>query len=476
MSSSQPNLLFIMTDQQRGDCLGCDGHPVVQTPYLDELAEQGTRFCHAYSASPSCIPSRATLLTGQDQWTTGILGMGKGQTSIRTDYQHTLPGELAKAGYHTQAIGKNHFTPDRALNGYHNCILDESSRLDDSDYLRWFQENKTGPYSHRDHSVGWNSWMARPSHLPEHLHPTHWTAQQAMNWLDRRDPEKPFFLKVSFARPHSPYEPPQSYWDMYADADIPEASVGEWANEHDERVDKTDAWRSKRPAVDIRRARQGYYGSVSFIDHQIGRLFYHMQKTCPEAYANTLIIFLSDHGDMLGDHHLWRKTYAYEGSARVPMIVRPPMTWDVPRGQVRQEVVELRDLMPTMLEAAGVSIPDTVTGQSMLPLSQGKNVSWRDYLQGEHVWCYSHEQANMYMTDGREKYIWFPYLGKEQYFDLTTDPRELNDRSGDGAYESKVTALRQRLIGILEARGCGCAVDGKLRTLGLDELITSPNA
>src|SRR5690625_899576 len=106
-NKQRPNLLLIMTDQQRGDSLGCDGHPALETPYLDELAGQGTRFPHASSATPSCLPARATLLTGQDQWHTGILGMGKGQGHIPNNFVHTLPGELAKAGYHTQAIGKN---------------------------------------------------------------------------------------------------------------------------------------------------------------------------------------------------------------------------------------------------------------------------------------------------------------------------------------------------------------------------------
>src|SRR5690554_80784 len=108
---ARPNLLFIMTDQQRGDCLGCDGHPVLETPNLDFLAAQGTRFTHAYTATPSCIPARASLLTGMNAWHTGILGMGLGQKQIPSHFLHTMPGELAKAGYHTQAVGKNHFHP-----------------------------------------------------------------------------------------------------------------------------------------------------------------------------------------------------------------------------------------------------------------------------------------------------------------------------------------------------------------------------
>lgn len=139
---------------------------------------QGLLFKNAYSAVPSCIPARASLITGQSQNRTGIYGMGLGQKPMRDDYEHTLPGDLAQAGYHTQGIGKMHFHPQRALNGFHNTILDESGRVADpgfvSDYRSWFEENKPKGAGYRDHGLDWNcSWLARPTHLPEWLHPTH---------------------------------------------------------------------------------------------------------------------------------------------------------------------------------------------------------------------------------------------------------------------------------------------------------------
>jgi arylsulfatase A-like enzyme len=489
-STPRPNLILLMTDQHRGDCLGCDGHPVVETPYLDELASQGTRFTAAYTACPSCIPARATLMTGMDQWHTGVLGMGRSRSGMTSAYAHTLPAELAAAGYHTQGIGKMHFNPQRALYGFHNTILDESGRQADSDYRLWFERHKDGPYDYRDHSVDWNSWMSRPSHLPEHMHPTYWTAQQGLEWLGRRDPEKPFFLKLSFARPHSPYDPPQYYYDMYRDRPIPPPFIGDWCGMHDVDSDDTNAWRSHRADHEIRRARACYYGSVTFIDHQIGRVIYELRRHAPEVWRNTLVIMTSDHGDMLGDHHLWRKTYAYEGSARIPMIVRPPMTWDCPRGQALGQVVELRDVMPTFLEAAGVPIPETVDGMSMLPLvgRVGRDIldrpagpgcpgpratRWREYLLGEHDWCYSHEQANYYVTDGRYKYLWFPYLGTEQLFDRSTDPGEERDLSAAAPEETK--RWRDVLIKELAARDCGLVEDGQLVQLPLDQAIRSPH-
>ena len=476
-----PNVLLIMTDQHRGDHLGCDGHPVLETPNLDHLAAEGVRFRRAYSATPSCIPARATLMTGMDQWHTGILGMSRHDGQLHGCFRHTLTGELAAAGYHTQCVGKVHADPQRTLLGFHNTILDEAGRAQSprfvSDYHAWFARQDTGGAGCDDHGMDWNSWVSRPSHLPEHLHPTHWTASQSVEWLGRRDPNKPFFLMTSFDRPHSPYDPPQVYYDLYRDVEIPRPHVGDWAAIHDrpEEADDVNAWRAKRSATETQRARACYCGSITFIDHQIGMLLAHMRREMPDEWRNTHVLFTSDHGDMLGDHHLWRKTYAYEGSARIPMIVRPPLTWDHPRGLALDQVVELRDVMPTLLAAAGIDVPDTCDGQSMLPLATDPEAPWREHLHGEHSLCYSHEQAMHYLTDGREKYVWFPYLGTEQLLDLTTDPGECRDLSADPASSARLTKWRDRLIAELTLRDCNLVSDGKLATQTLDAYVERTN-
>ncbi len=460
----KPNLLLITTDQQRGDCLSCDGHPVLETPYLDELAERGARFRHAYTAVPSCTPARAGILTGMDQWHHGRLTM-TGADAL--EYPATLPGELAKAGYHTQAVGKMHHHPQRRLYGFHHMVLDESSRRIGnfiSDYHLYFEKNKQGSYGYRDHSVDWNSWMARPSHLPEHLHPTHWTASEGITFLNHRDPSKPFFMWLSFARPHSPYDAPQSYFDMYINnPNIPKAAVGNWAAEFDQKIADVNAPRSHRTDVEIHRARAGYYGNITFIDHQIGRVLYELRHRDPHAYANTLIIFTSDHGDMMGDHHHWRKTYAYEGSARIPFIVKYPDTWrDMPRNQVYDHPVELRDIMPTLLDASGTAVPESVDGQSLLDIPRNKAPKWREFVQGEHTTCYTSEHGLQYVTDGKEKYIYFHHTGKEQFFDLSTDPLECCDLSLDSKYKDHIALWRKRLSDVNEHRGDPRGQNGQL--------------
>ncbi|MCR2803770.1 arylsulfatase [Paenibacillus soyae] len=454
----QPNILLLMTDQQRWDTLGCYGNSVIETANLDWLASEGTVITHAYTPSPSCIPARASLLTGMDPWHTGILGMGSGQGPMGTGFRHTLPGELAKAGYHTQGIGKMHFFPQRSLNGFHHTLLDESGRTEDpgflSDYRAWFERNKTGDYGFTDHGIGWNSWMARPYHAPEFLHPTNWTVNESIAFLKRRDPSKPFFLKTSFARPHSPYDAPSFYFDLYRGKTLPAPDVGDWAGIHDraEEAFKPDAWRGVRSKEEIMRARAGYYGSIHHIDHQIGRLFQFMiQEGLME---NTIIVFVSDHGDMLGDHNLWRKTYAYEGSARIPFIVRLPRS--LGRTVKRMDgPAAIQDVMPTLLEAAGIPVPETVNGFSLLPALRGDSISLRKYVHGEHSACYAEEQEMQYVTDGKMKFIWLPRLGTEQLFDLTEDPKECRDVAGSEAYAQELKHWRNRLIAELEPRGLG---------------------
>ncbi|WP_036746215.1 arylsulfatase [Paenibacillus sp. UNC451MF] len=463
--SNKPNVLLIMTDQQRWDTLGCYGNKVIETANLDWIASEGTVFESAYSCTPSCIPARASLMTGMDPWNVGILGMGKGQGPM-SYLENTLPEQLARAGYHTQGVGKMHFHPQRSLFGFHHTVIDESARQGDpgfiSDYRRWFDHNKTGDYGFTDHGIDWNSWMARPYHAPEFLHPTNWTVNESIRFVENRDPNKPFFLKMSFARPHSPYDAPAFYYDIYDKKDIPKPHIGEWSAMHDVKKDAAfpDAWRGKRSEEEIRRGRIGYYGNIHHIDLQIGRLLMYLKKK--GQLDNTLILFTSDHGDMMGDHHMWRKTYAYEGSTHIPLIVKLPKSMKSAQIERSAAPVCLQDIMPTILDVAKVDIPDTVDGRSMLPLMQGRSTSWREFVHGEHSTCYSELQEMQYVTDGRWKYIWFPRIGTEQLFDLSSDPGECVDLASNVAYSSELIGWREKLIAVLSERDAGLTDNGAL--------------
>lgn len=473
------NVVLAMTDQQRFDTLGCAGSRV-ETVNMDWLAAQGTRFTNAYSATPSCIPARASLMTGMDPWHTGILGMGPGQPGCG-NLSNTLPQLLGDAGYHTQGVGKMHFKPQRSLQGFHHTILDESARVQDpgfvSDYVSWFDANRPGDVDRYEHGIDQNSWMSRPYHLPEWLHATNWTAGEAIRFLRRRDPTRPFFLKCSFARPHSPYDAPPWYFDLYDRSTLLEPAIGEWASVHDVPHDAADpnAWHGRRSPAEIHRARAGYYGSIHHIDHQLGRLLTELRRQRLD--DDTLIIFTADHGDMMGDHNLWRKTYAYEGSAHVPLIVRPPAAMRDSVQPVSDLPVCLQDIMPTILDAAQVAVPETVDGASLLPLMTGDGeAGWRDAVHGEHSTCYAQSEEMQYLTDGDWKYIWFTRTGTEQLFHLADDPYECTDLAGDTRHADRLRRWRSHLIGILETRDAGLTSQGRLVSQQDRPYLVSPHA
>ncbi|MCB0111782.1 MAG: sulfatase-like hydrolase/transferase, partial [Caldilineaceae bacterium] len=320
-----------------------------------------------------------------------------------------------------------------------------------------------------DHGVDWNSWHARPWHTREHLHPTAWTMMRSLDFLQCRDPNRPFFLTISFARPHSPYVPPPYYSQRYEQGETPPPHLGPWSTMHDDPAEaaNANAWRGRMTPAQIHRARAGYYGEIAFIDTQIGRLLNFLRRT--GLTDDTWLFFTSDHGDMLGDHNLWRKTYAYEGSSRVPFIVTPPQA----KGQsfpescaqtraVADEVVELRDIMPTLLDAAGLPIPATVDGRSVLPLMQGTVPGWRTYIHGEHCTCYHPDQEMHYVTDGKRKFIWLPRLDQQQFFDLEADPGECNDLIDEPNRQAEIETWRGYLTAELAARDCGWVREGDL--------------
>lgn len=473
--SQRPNILFLITDQHRADCLGCDGNLVIKTPNFDRLAREGALFAHAYSSTPTCTPARAALLTGLSPWHHGMLGYGK----VAERYPFEMPRALNDAGYHTFAIGKLHYAPQRNYHGFQGALLDESGRVQSpgfmSDYRQWFK-SKAPDLDPDATGIGWNDYRSGVYVLPEELHPTRWTGDRAVEFIEKYERPEPFFLKVSFARPHSPYDPPQRFWDMYREKDMPPSHVGEWAEKHAPLGEKANynRWHGDLGLAQVRRSRRGYYGSVSFIDEQIGRVLKALEQR--DMLEDTFILFTTDHGDMLGDHHLWRKSYAYEGSARIPMLIRWPksMGMERQRGQKISQPVELRDVLPTFLDVAAGSMPEHLDGTSMLRLVRGKTEGWRAFIDLEHDRCYSDENHWNALTDGRWKYIYHAFDGGEQLFDLKNDPGELRDLASDMDYARTLKFWRRRMVKHLSERGEQFVADGDLVTRP-EKILYSPN-
>ena len=334
-NAKRPNLVLIMTDEMRGDCLGAAGHPDVKTPFLDTLAAQGIRFSRAYSTCPSCIAARAALHTGLSQEHHGRVGYRDG---VPWDYPVTMAGELAKAGYATACAGKMHVYPLRRSMGFHHIDLHDGylhahrkpniphheHQMVADDYLYWLKNEKGIACDITDTGLECNSWVTRPWMYDEHLHPTNWATGRALDFLRRRDRDQPFFLMLSYVRPHAPYDPPACYYDMYKNKALAPPFSGDWDDLERLRREGRVFCNTTGPLDPelIRQQQAGYYACITHVDHQIGRFLQGLMDE--ELYDNTVVVFTSDHGELLSDHGLCRKSRPYEGSAHIPLLLWGP--------------------------------------------------------------------------------------------------------------------------------------------------------
>ncbi|MEO7588297.1 MAG: arylsulfatase [Arachnia sp.] len=463
--NTRPNVVLICVDQWRGDCISATGHPDVHTPTLDQLTHTGAVFSRAYSATPTCVPARMSLMTGLTPETHGRVGYADG---IAFNVEETMPRAFRDAGYHTQAIGKMHYWPERGRIGFDDVILHDgylhASRVrsrpiaEYDDYVPWLREQAGEPATsdYLDHGVSCNSIVARPWDKPEHVHPTNWTVTEAERWLYRRDPTMPFFLYLSFHRPHAPLDPPQWAFDKYRHAELTPPVKGDWVDRLDEfrRDFDPEAHVADFRSDMVNEARAGYYGLMTHVDHQIARFLQILGEF--QLAENTVVAFTSDHGDMMGDHGMWRKGYAYEGSSRVPFILRGP---GIPSGARSDGLVELRDIMPTLLEAAGIPIPSVVEGRSALRLLEPGTAVWRESLHGEH---YIFGQSMQWIVGTGHKYVWWSSDGYEQLFDLDRDPGEEKNLAGLASHGATLSVYREQLVEALEGREEGFVLDGEL--------------
>ena len=341
-----------------------------------------------------------------------------------------------------------HQWPARKRYGFdHMTIIDARGA---GDYEEWL--DRVAPEGHGGRygtGVMHNDWTARPWHLEESFHHTNWIVEQALRFLRNRDPSCPFLLVVSFHAAHPPLTPPAFYMERYLRMDLPEPVIGDWASPPENGgvgagVAPTSRVELKGEA--LRSCRAGYYGLINHLDDQIRRLLNPIDGIDRMTDGNTVVLLTADHGEMLGDHYHWRKGLPYEGASRIPLLVRAPERFGLQKGLAVHKPVGLVDIMPTLLEMAGAEIPDTVDGRSLLPLMRGEDVPWRP--------CFHTETSPRFhaLTDGREKFIWFVTDGREQLFDLTTDPTECHDLIDDPVAADRVSVWRGRLIEELVGR------------------------
>jgi arylsulfatase len=433
----RPHVVFVTVDQWPAGLLGVAGHPVVETPTIDRLARAGTRFTNAYAECPVCIPARRSMMTGMsprghgDRTFQPALPMPEGMP--------TLAASFSAAGYQTTAIGKLHVFPKRDRIGFDDALIAEEGRGHmggDDDYDMFLADNGHvgAQYLHgmSNNEYSWRTW-----HLPEAMHVTNWTSWAASRAIKRRDPTRPGFWHVSYTPPHPPLIPLASYLDRYRDKPVPAPLSAPWS-ERAEQPPMLEAfragWDQLTPSqlTDVRRA---FYALCTHIDHQLRVVIGTLREE--NILDDTIILFCSDHGDMLGDYGLYAKRLMYEGSANVPMLLVVPKALQARLAPGTDDrLVGLQDIMPTLLDLCDIEAEQPCEGLSMAGTER------RGHLYGEFG---EGQKATRMVHDGRYKLIWYPAGNHLQLFDLDADPREQADISGDGAH----ALIRQRLETLL---------------------------
>ncbi len=482
------NILLITADQFRADSMSCAGHRLVRTPNLDRLAEDGVRFAQHYSQCPPCGPSRTSLLTGMYQMNhrsvtngtpldgafTNLAEMARtasytpwliGYTDITLDPRRFHPNDPRVGTYEQVLPGLQQFSP-----GSDECSTDPAwwAQLRELGYDHWDQPFRQKPeYAPTIHTKG-------PTYAPSIVKAEHgltaFVADQALRFF-RHYAGAPWFLHVSFQRPHPPFVAHEPYHDMYRLEDVPDFRA--LPSLEDERaVHPFMPFRlgrlemNPKLPLDIshpndsrawRQARATYYGLISELDHNIGRLVAALKEL--GVYENTLIVFTSDHGEMLGDHWCWGKETPFDGAVRVPCIVRSPLIDSKARGRVVEHFSEHVDVMPTVLDHIDVDVPLQCDGRSLRPFLEGGTPSkWRDAAH----WELDFRNINDESVEGRfglsidecclsvvrtaaEKYVHFAGL-PPLYYDLADDQAELSNLSGNPARAVGERDMARRML------------------------------
>jgi choline-sulfatase len=452
MTGKRPNILFIMADQMAGPALPCYGHPIVKAPHLDSLAEEGVVFDSAYCNSPLCAPSRASLMRGQ---LPSRIGAFDNAATFASDVP-TLAHYLRAMGYYTCLAGKMHFVGPDQLHGFEERLTSDIYPADFGWTPEWEKFDERPSWYHNMLSVVLAGLCRRSNQIDFDEEVAFHTVQKIYD-LARGDDERPFFLLASFTHPHDPFAITEEYWNRYNHDDIDLPAVPavpfDQLDPHSRRLYHVCAMdQYAQSEARIRHARHAYYGMISYVDDKVGQLRQALAAT--GLSHNTMIVFVSDHGEMLGERGLWYKMSFFEWSARVPMIFHAPQHF-APRRVATH--VSLVDLLPTLAEIASDSpagppaYATAIDGQSLLPLLHGANSGAADMALGELLGEGAIAPLLM-VRRGRYKYI-YSEPDPEQLYDVEGDPNELNNLAGQSEYEAVRHAFHTEVMRRWDMKG-----------------------
>jgi arylsulfatase A-like enzyme len=415
-----------------------------------------------------CLPARRTLHTGTSPRTHGLRENAETATPLPGP---TLADCFRAAGYQTCGVGKLHMKPQRSRIGFEEMLLDEEGRGAEgmlADDYELFLGDMGHPGQRFAGGMGNNTYDWRPWHLDERLHCTCWTAGQMCRLIRRRDPLRPFFGFLSFSHPHPPMEPIQAYLEVYRDC-VPtpplEAAWSQLGRGQPFALEQRRWCFTDRRGVSARTLpgiQRAFYAMCTHIDHQIKRVIGTLRQA--GMLQDTIIAFVADHGEGLGEHGQWAKGTLLESSARIPWImVDRAGGGRLPAGTVDHRLIDLGDLMPSLLDLAGIPIPAHVEGHSVLAGGA------RDELYGE---CQEGTDASRMLRDRRYKYIYYPAGNRRQLFDMENDPDECHDLAAAPAQREVLERLESRYIARLYGADRQWLCDGAL--VGMPAPTASP--
>lgn len=448
MGKDRPNILLITTDQQRFDTICAAGHSHMKTPNLDRLVREGCLFQNAYSPNPVCIPARHNIVSGLPAKHHGFDDNYFDNSIQMPSDLPTFPELLTNSGYGSTAIGKMHFQPCRRHNGFDRMLTMEEipEHLEDDDYALYLHAHG---YDHLRsfHGVRHLLYMLpQQSFLPIEHHGTTWVADRTIEAMKGYTGDRPFLIWSSFIEPHPPFDVPKEWANCYDDVALPDRAVSKTLLSSLAEENKHIADYPNEAIAD--RARRLYYSAISYVDDQIGRILDYLEET--GRLEDTLVVFTSDHGEMLGDFDTYQKFLPYDGSSKIPFIVRYPKLMDP--GSVDDRFVDLNDLLPTFLDIAGVEYP----ANHKLP---GESIFVQDGFKNRKYQYVEHNKGNkrwISLRDRQYKYNYYYGGGREELFDMIDDPREtvnLLHMAPTKEHESVRRRLRKKLIRYEKAYG-----------------------
>ena len=472
---TSPNILFLLTDQQRYDALSCNGAPVCRTPAVDEIAAQGTRFTNAYTPIALCSPARGSLLTGLYPHNHGQLsnmGNFNGVFANQILDKPAYPQLLKEAGYQVSCVGKWHLAKegDTEFWGYdkwhpyrewHQWLRDAGIDFRiDRDAVQPLEWGGDAPFYGR-------------LTLPAERTMEAWTADKTIELIDGyTNAAQPFMIAANFFGPHFPYAVPAPYDTMYEPND-----VERWSNFDEQFVNKPSIqqkemlrWNTSHLTwPDWQKVITCYWGFCTFIDTQVRRILNRLEEN--GLAENTIVIFSTDHGDMLGSHRLFNKGFhMYEETHHIPLVVRWPGV--TAPGTTCDEFVNLVDLMPTFLDIGGARMPSNLDGRSIVPLLRGETVpDWPDDVFAEFH-GYEPTLASVRMVRTRSwKYVYNPY-SEDELYDMQSDPGELYNLATHLGYKHVLRRMKARMVNRLRETRDNIVMEGGWQSNSFDLLVS----